>query len=412
MRRKTAARTDILIVGGGHAGLSLAACLGAAGLDVVCLERGDGKIRQDGRTLALSSRSMKILQAAGVDALIRKNACPILDIRVADQGSPLYLDFHSEEVGKEPFGWIVENDLFGEALLKRIRQLKNVKLVTGAAIASLSCNSECARATLEDGRIFEAMLIAGADGRRSVCRESAGIEVYGWDYGQTALVCTIAHEKPHHHVAVEHFLPGGPFATLPMTDMPQSRLRPRQRAQSSRGHRPSGHRSSIVWTEKTAAADALMKMGEKEFVDLLQEKVESYLGKIELIGSRFSHPLNLQHAKHYVAERMVLIGDAAHGIHPIAGQGFNLGMGDIGALTEELLRASRLGLDLGHPGLLKRYEKRRKFDNGNMVLATDLLDRLFSNAMPPVQAVRRLGLGMVQQMPALRRFFMRTAMGV
>ena len=174
-----------------------------------------------------------------------------------------------------------------------------------------------ARITLEDGRTFEAALIVGADGRKSQCRAMAGIGTYGWSYKQTAVVCTIQHSFSHNNVAVEHFQPGGPFATLPMTKQ----------------------RSSIVWTEKTAAANALMAMDEKAFTSMLQEKVQDYLGEVKLLGKRFSHPLQLQHAEHYTAARLALVGDAAHGIHPIAGQGFNLGMGDIEALDEELLHA-------------------------------------------------------------------------
>ena len=214
-------------------------------------------------------------------------------------------------------------------------------------------------------------------------RDEMNVPSYGWKYDQTAIVCTIAHTTPHNNVAVEHFLPGGPLATLPMTK----------------------RRSSIVWTEKTEAAKILMEMNEKEFAACLQEKVEGWLGNICLIGSRFMHPLSLQHAERYTGKRFALIGDAAHGIHPIAGQGFNLGMGDIGVLAEELKRAAHLGLDPGGADVLRRYEKRRKFANGNMVLMTDALDRLFSNAIPPVEAVRRLGLGMVQKAGPLAALF-------
>jgi 2-octaprenyl-6-methoxyphenol hydroxylase len=393
MRQKKTNNTDVIIVGGGHSGLSLAACLGTAGLNVVCLERGAAKTAQskisDGRTLALSYRTMQLLQKAGVTEVIKRDACPILDIRVADQDSTRYLDFDHRQVGHDPFGWIIENRLFQAALEKRIRALKNVSVVSGAAIKDIDYGDLSATVILGDGCIFEAPLVIGADGRKSLSREKAGIAIYGWDYQQTAIVCTIKHSMPHKNVAVEHFQPGGPFATLPMTKQ----------------------RSSIVWTEKTAAAETLMKMPVEEFTAMLQEKVEDYLGAIELIGARFSHPLQLQHAKTYCGQRLALVGDAAHGIHPIAGQGLNLGMGDIEVLTEELTKALHLGLDLGAPAILQRYEKRRKFDNGNMVLATDLLDRLFSTAAPPVQAARRFGLGMVQNMPRLRRFFMKTAMG-
>ena len=274
-------------------------------------------------------------------------------------------------------------------MAKRLSQLKNVQLLKNAKIKDIRRDLNCAQIELLDGRVFEAALIIGADGRNSLCREKAGIPVYGWDYHQSAIVCTIKHKKSHNNVAVEHFQPSGPFATLPMTK----------------------GRSSIVWTEKTASAETLMAMDEEDFKNLLEEKVINYLGPIDLVGQRFSYPLSLQHAEFYTSQRLVLIGDAAHGIHPIAGQGFNLGMGDIAVLLDELSEALYLGLDLGSDYILRRFEKRRKFENGNMVLMTDLLDRLFSNAIPPVQVLRRLGLSMVQKLPPLRRYFMRTAMG-
>lgn len=392
-RSRSAVKTDVIVVGGGHAGLSLAASLGAAGIGVVCLERGDfaakRAMKSDGRTLALSFRSMQHLRQNGVAAFMEKEACPILDIRVADQDSPHYLDFHHQEVGMDPFGWIIENPLFNRALEKRVKQLKSVKVLSGASVQKIERDTEKACVILEDGRAFEGQLVIGADGRKSLCRHLAEIPVYGWSYHQTATVCTIEHSKPHNNVAIEHFQPGGPFATLPMTHQ----------------------RSSIVWTEKTEVAETLMKLDEETFTQMLQERVEPYLGKVKLTGPRFSYPLTLQHAETYIAPRLALVGDAAHGIHPISGQGFNLGMGDVEVLAEELIRAARLGLDLGQRDLLRRYEKRRKFENGNMVLMTDVLDRLFSNSIPPVQAARRWGLSAVQHMPRLRHFFMRTAMG-
>lgn len=390
--------TDVIIVGGNYSGLSLAVALGSAGINVIVLERGLKKRAQfDGRTLALSFRSMKLLREAQVANEIIKDACPILDIRVADQDSSSHLDFNHTEVGQNPFGWIVENHLFHHALEKRIKALKSVQVVTSAFVKHLTFENTSAAVTLEDGRVFKALLIVGADGRNSYCRAAANIPTYGWNYRQTAMACVIQHDKLHENIAVEHFQPGGPFATLPMTDG-ASRRNP--------------HRSSIIWTEKTAAADALMQADDQTFVAKLQAKVEGWLGNIELAGKRFAYPISLQHAEYYTAKRFALIGDAAHSIHPIAGQGFNLGMGDIAVLTDELTHASRLGLDLGDTELLRRYEKRRKFDNSNMVLMTDGLTRLFSNSIRPVESMRRFGLGAVQHLPELKKFFMRTAMGL
>jgi 2-octaprenyl-6-methoxyphenol hydroxylase len=394
MRRKALPlKSDVLIVGGGHAGLSLAASLGMEGISVTCLEQGRVVSKlvktKDARTLALSFRSMNILRKSGVWPLIQNDACPILDIRVADQDSSSYVDFRHREVGHDPFGWIIENHKFNLGLEKRVKQLKHVHIIVPAKVKSMDADDAAACITLDDGRRYEASLVIGADGRQSLCRALAEIPTYGWSYQQTAIICTIHHSLPHNNIAVEHFQAGGPFATLPMTKQ----------------------RSGVVWTEGTEAAEKLMVMNERDFISLLQEKVRTYLGQIKLAGSRQSYPLTLQHAEYYTAPRLALVGDAAHGIHPIAGQGFNLGMGDIGVLVDEIIRAARFGLDLGSPSLLRRYEKRRKVDNGAMVIATDLLDRLFSNSIPSVQAARRFGLRMVKSTPSLRRFFMRTAMG-
>jgi 2-octaprenyl-6-methoxyphenol hydroxylase len=394
MPRFSSLKTDILIVGGNHSGLTLAACLGSQGIKVTVLEQKAlapaHQLKSDGRTLAFSYRSAQLLKKCGVWPLIQKQACPILDIRVADQGASSHLDFHHDEVGSHPFGWIVENHLFNAALQTRLRAFKSVHIEAPAALESYEAKAETVEVRLHDGRRFEAALLIGADGRQSMCRALAHIPTYGWSYHQKAVVCIIAHSLPHHSMALEHFHPGGPFAILPMTQQ----------------------RSSIVWTEKTATADHLMGLADQDFARLLQEKIGTHLGKVKVIGKRFAYPLNLKHAEHYIAPRMALVGDAAHGVHPIAGQGFNLGMGDIEVLVDELRQAAHLGLDLGGADLLARYEKRRKMANGNMVLMTDLLDRLFSNAVPFVQAARRFGLDAVQHMPPLRRFFMRTAMGL
>lgn len=384
---------DVAVVGGGYSGLTLALSLGAAGLNVVCLERGQpDALRKNfgGRTLALSYRTMQVMESCGIAEAIRKLACPITHIRVADQKSPSHLDFNAAALGGDPFGWIIENNLFQNILEQRVQNFKNIHVMYGAALASMENGEVSTQLVMQNGQTISASLVVGADGRQSQCRDLAGISTYGWAYGQSAIACIINHSQDHNNVAVEHFEPGGPFAVLPMTKQ----------------------RSSIVWTEKTDVANALMHMDEQAFTALLQDKTRDYLGKVGLAGTRFCYPLRLQHAERYTARRLALIGDAAHAIHPIAGQGLNLGMGDIAVLTEELTKASRLGLDLGGANILRRYEQRRKIDNGNMVLATDLLDRLFSTAAPPVQMVRRFGLSVVQNLPPLKNFFMRTAMGL
>lgn len=404
-------RFDATIIGAGPSGLSLACALGAAGLRVACLEKMAAAQalhpRPDGRTLALSARSARVLERAGVWPLMARDCCPIRHIHVADQDSDKTLSFRREDGSASgPFGWIVETQAFQNALLKRTSQLAKagrIEVVYGAQIAHVAHDASrpFAEVRLEDGRKHEAPLVAAADGRRSRMREEARIPSYGWSYGQSAVVCALRHEMPHDNIAVEHFQPGGPFAVLPMTD-DAARKRSRGRL---------FHRSSIVWTETTAAADALMKMEEARFVGKLQDRVRDYLGDIELAGERFSYPLSLQHARRYVDGRLVLVGDAAHGIHPIAGQGFNLGMGDIEELVEVVVEAAALGLDAGACDALKRYERARRIDNEAMVVMTDGLTRLFSNAVPPVQFLRRFGLDAVDRLPGLKRAFVRQAEG-
>lgn len=403
-------RFDATIVGAGPSGLSLACALGGAGRKVVCLERIPASQalnpRPDGRTLALSSRSARVLRRAGVWPFMERDCCAIHRIHVADQESSRTLSFREEDGDGEPFGWIVETHLFQSALLKRAAQLAEAGLVETVYDARIErighgVAKPLAEVALRDGRSFHAPLLIAADGRGSRVREMAGIATYGWSYRQSAVVCVARHEFPHEHVAVEHFQPGGPFAVLPMTDDPARK--------GARG--ALRHRSSIVWTETTEAAKFLMGMEATRFAAELRKRVRDYLGDIELAGERFSYPLGLQHARRYADGRLVLVGDAAHGIHPIAGQGFNLGMGDIEELAEAVSEACALGLDVATSGALERYELARKRDNESMILMTDGLVRLFSNAAPFVQSCRRIGLGAVDRLPGLRRAFARGAAG-
>ncbi|MER2519699.1 MAG: UbiH/UbiF/VisC/COQ6 family ubiquinone biosynthesis hydroxylase [Bdellovibrionales bacterium] len=404
-------RFDVTIIGAGPSGLSLACALGTAGHRAVCLEKAPAAQalhpRPDGRTLALSVRSARILRQTKVWPLMERDCCPIRHIHVADQESPRTLAFRQEDGGGGPFGWIVETQVFQNALLKRARQLTKaglLEVVYDARIERIehSIAQAFSAVELQDGRIFLAPLLVAADGRRSHTRDKAGIPVYGWGYRQSAVVCVVRHELPHDNIAVEHFQPGGPFAVLPMAD-------DRARSKGSRGK--FFHRSSIVWTETTEAARFLMQMEARRFVAQLQERVRDYLGDIELVGERFSYPLSLQHARRYVEGRLVLVGDAAHGIHPIAGQGFNLGMGDIGDLVDLVSEATSLGLDVAEADALQRYERGRIIDNEAMVVMTDGLVKLFSNAIPPAQALRRFGLGAVDRLPRVRRAFARHASG-
>jgi 2-octaprenyl-6-methoxyphenol hydroxylase len=393
-----AKRFDVAVVGGGIAGTTMAAILGGAGLEVALIERQApstlATLAHDGRTTAITFGSRRILEAAGLWKKLAPHACPIEDIRVADGHSPLFLHFDSREVGDQALGSIVENRLIRQALYDRVKTLKTVTRIAPANVTALDAGGPMARLTLDDGREIAADLIVGADGRESFIRAASGIETIGWKYNQAAIVTIMGHELPHDNIAVENFLPPGPFASLPMVDAPDGT-----------------HRSSIVWTDSTDAVPDYVKFGKAEFDAELQLRVGEWLGKVWDIGPRFTFPLQLRHAKRYIGPRVALIADAAHVIHPIAGQGLNLGMRDIGCLAELLVDQRRAGLDLGSSILLERYERARRMDNIAFSATTDILDRLFSNDIGPIKLARRVGLGAVNQIPPLRHFFMRRAMG-
>jgi len=391
-------RFDVAIVGGGIAGATFAAILGDAGLKIALIERQPPAALEgsayDGRTTAITYGSRQMLEAAGLWAGLAPHACPIDDIRVADNSSPMFLHFDSREVGDDPLGSIVENRLIRVALRQRIDEIANISQISPATVSGLDTEGQAACVTLADGHVIAADLVIGADGRESFIRGAAGIKTVGWKYKQQAIVTIMGHELDHENVAVENFLPPGPFAMLPMVDAPDGT-----------------HRSSIVWTDHLDAVPLYQKLDRAAFDAELQARAGEWLGKVWDIGPRFTFPLSLRHATRYIARRVALIADAAHVIHPIAGQGLNLGMRDIGLLSELLIDQRRLGLDLGDPMLLKRYEAKRRGDNFAFSAATDILDRLFSNDIPPIRAARRIGLGTVNQIPPLRRFFMRRAMG-
>jgi 2-octaprenyl-6-methoxyphenol hydroxylase len=279
-------------------------------------------------------------------------------------------------------GWIVENRHLRRALYERLAEAAAVQVLAPANIAATERGEHGVSVTLADGGRILAPLIASCEGRGAALRQSAGINVLSWRYPQTAIVCTVGHEHPHGCVAHEKFLPGGPFAILPMTD-----------------DEDGTHRSSIVWTERPPIAASVIKLDERDFTTELGRRLGS-------------HPLGLLHAGRYVERRLALVGDAAHGIHPIAGQGYNLGTRDVAALAETVVDAWRLGLDHGAADVLARYERWRRFDNTTLVASTDLLNWLFSNNLPPLRLVRDLGLAIVDRLPVLQRPLMRHAMGV
>jgi 2-octaprenyl-6-methoxyphenol hydroxylase len=292
-------------------------------------------------------------------------------------------------------GWIVENRFLRAALLRRLQACPEVELVAPDEPLDTRRSADKVEIALKSGRHLTARLVASAEGRFGTLREEAGIGARSWSYGQIAIVLVAHHERPHRGVAQEKFLPGGPFAILPMRD-------------GAAGE----HRSSIVWTERASIAKRLLELDAARFNAEFARRFGDFLGHVEPAGPRWSYPLTLVHAERYVDERMVLVGDAAHGIHPIAGQGYNLGVRDIAALVEVLVDARRLGLDIGAADTLERYARWRRADNFTMVAATDLLNRLFSNDIAPLRLARDVGLAAVNRVPPLRKFFVRHAMGL
>ncbi|EWY35750.1 2-octaprenyl-6-methoxyphenyl hydroxylase [Skermanella stibiiresistens SB22] len=386
--------TDVVIVGGGLAGLTLATALATAGVPVICLDRDTPPTQLetdfDGRTTALAFCSKQVLAGAGVWPHMAEDAEPILDIRVVDQESPLFLHYDHTDVGIGPFGWIADNTVIRRALFARVAELPNLRHIVPASVTRIERDSGGAKVTLADGRVVKARLVVGADGKNSFCRKSAGITVTTWTYDQSAMICNIAHDQPHGGVAVEKFLPGGPFAILPLTD----------------------NRSSIVWSEKKTLVPKYLDMSTEAFTAELQRRVGTWLGPIRVVTKRSAWPLSVLHADSYVAPRLALVGEAAHAMHPIAGQGLNMGLRDVAALAEVIVDAHRLGLDVGGPEPLARYQRWRRFDNLTLITVTDLLTRLFSNDFGPLKLARDLGMAAVNRMPPLKKFFMRHAMGM
>ena len=390
---------EIVVIGGGPVGGLTACCLAQAGLEVMMVEAAApealARAGTDGRSIAIALSAQRVFAGAGAWPLMEAEAEPILKIRVTDGASPLFLHYDHNAIGDQPFGWIVENTTIRRAVHERLGQLPTVRVVAPARVAKVERGAADATVTLADGRSVRCNLVVAADGRGSPTRKGAGIGLTRWEYHQSGIVCTVAHEKPHDGVAHEHFLPSGPFAILPM-----------------KGTAAHPHRSSIVWTEKLHLAEAIVAQDDAGFLAELESRFGDILGRIGLDGPRFHYPLSLQFAERAIDRRLALIGDAAHGMHPIAGQGMNMGIRDVAALAEVVADARRLGLDVGGPDVLERYQRWRRFDNMLMLGLTDVLNRLFSNDIGALKLARDLGLAAVQAMPGVKRFFMKHAMGV
>ena len=390
---------DILIVGGGLNGPALALALAQGGLSVTVVDSRPAPQRAeagfDGRAYALALASKRLLMATGVWPRI-DNFQPILKIKASDgiagQGpSPFFLGFDSAELEEGPMGYMVEDRHLYAAFLTAMQAEPRITLLSGETVVAQTPGPQGISVTLASGREISARLLVGCDGRQSGTAARAGIRRTGWGYGQTALVTAIRHEKNHEGTAHQFFMPAGPLAILPLA---------------------GGHHSSIVWSETDATARAIQALDDAAYLEVLRPRFGDFLGQIELAGARFTYPLNLTLANHFIAPRVALVGDAAHGVHPIAGQGLNLGLRDVGALAQVVVDAHRRGDDIGSPVTLEGYQQWRRFDSTTLALGMDTVNRLFSNNNPLLRLGRDLGLGVVNALPGLRRGFMRQAAGL
>ena len=392
----SAATRDVVIGGAGFAGLALAIALrqalgGTFSVTVVDPALGHQRSR-DPRASAIAAAARRLFEAIEVWDAVAEEAQPILDMVVTDSKledavRPTFLTFGGEVEEGEPFAHMIENRLLVDALVAKAKEL-GIDL-RATAVTSFAHGRNSIDVALADGGTISARLLAGADGGRSRIREQANIATHGWNYGQSAIVCTVAHERDHEGRAEEHFLPAGPFAILPLT----------------------GRRSSIVWTERAEEAERIVALNDQEFHGELEKRFSLHLGDLKVTGTRRAFPLSLFTARSFIAERLALVGDAAHIIHPIAGQGLNMGLRDVAALAEAVADAARLGLDIGADDVLERYQRWRRFDTAMMGVATDSLNRLFSNRSDVLRLVRDVGLGLVERMPPLKRMFIREAAG-
>jgi len=391
--------SDVLIIGGGLNGPALALALAQGGLSVTIVDAMPLDLLQsddfDGRAYALALASRRMLTALGLWEHVAKDSQPILDIIVSDGrpgegAAPWTLHFDHTEIEEGPMGHMLEDRFLRRALLQLTTQDARITAIHGRRVVAQTTDTDCAMVTLDDGTRLSARLLAGCDGRDSETARRAGISRTGWGYHQTGLVCAIAHEKPHDGVAHQFFMPTGPLGILPLP----------------------GNRSSIVWAETDERAAWINTLSDADYLSELHPRFGDFLGEIALEGKRFSYPLRLTLANSFIDRRLALVGDAAHGMHPLAGQGLNMGLRDVAALAEVLITAARRGEDIASPLVLERYQQWRRFDVTSMAVATDGINRLFSNDNSLVRLGRDLGLGLVNALPQLRRGFMRSAAGL
>lgn len=394
-------KPKIMIAGAGMVGLTLALALarssrGAFSVTLVD-PAGLGGAPEDGRSSAIAAGAKRMLDVLGAWPPAHKTQ-PILDMVVTDSRlddgyRPTFLNFAGEAAPGEPFAYMVENIDLTQRLTEEVAK-SDVEIIK-ARIASVVPRAGASDVLIEGGGTVAADLVLACDGRRSRLREEAGIAMVGWDYDQAGIVATIIHEEPHQGRAEEHFLEPGPFAVLPLHDDEQGR-----------------HRSSLVWTQTRAEARRIVALSDEAFCAALMERLGHHLGAVTLTGQRAAYPLAMKIARRFVGERLALLGDAAHIIHPIAGQGLNMGFRDVAALAEVLVKAERLGEDIGASSVLERYERWRRFDTVVMGFTTDSLNRLFSNDIGIVRAARDFGLGLVDRLPRLKSLFISNAAGI
>ena len=391
--------TDIAIVGGGLNGTLLALALAQAGQTVTLVDALEPKIRKDaafdGRSYALALASQRLLAGLGLWEAVADQAQPMLEIKVTDGRagdgpSPMFMHFDHAEIEEGPMGFMVEDRHLRRALLEAVKAAPGITQINKTMVEGQTVDISGITLSLSSGKTLRARLAVGADGRGTGMGLRAGIKRTEWAYGQTALVCAIQHSAPHHGIAHQFFMPPGPLAVLPLTK----------------------NRSSIVWSESTDTAQAINALPDEAYLDVLRPRFGSFLGEITLAGARYTYPLGLSLAHDMVAPRLALVGDAAHGVHPIAGQGLNAGIRDIAALAEVIADATRRGEDIGSEAALLRYQEWRRFDNTALALATDSFNRLFSNDNPLLRAARDIGMAAINALPGLRRGFIREAAGL
>ncbi|NUQ17037.1 MAG: ubiquinone biosynthesis protein UbiH [Sphingomonas sp.] len=388
-------RADVIIFGGGLVGPALASALDSSGLSAIIVDPADPALAAetsfDGRTSAVSSSSMRMLETIGVAEHLAEPGCPIWRIAVADGLKPGGLHFDPDD--GEPLGFMHQNRHLRAALRARAEAGRNIWQLWKAHVTSVDRADHGVVVALEDGRKLSAPLLVAADGRNSKTRDAAGITIARWKYDHQAIVSVLGHERPHEHIAYEIFYPTGPFALLPMNDA------------------ANGHRSAIVWSVRNEDAAGWLSLDDPDFAAEAEAAMGGFLGKIEMLAQRSSFPLGFHHAAQISGKRLALVGDAAHAIHPIAGQGLNLGFRDVAALAEVMVEGARLGLDLGDRQLLDRYQRWRSLDALSVAFATDSLTRIYGVPGTTASAIRRFGMGLIGRISPLRNRLMNEARG-